>query len=135
MATFNPAARQTYTAAQIQAYFERIQLPKSQQDTKSLDLAFLALLQRHQLANVPFENLALHYSFHHSITLDPLHVFEKIVERNAGRGGYCMENSCLFGTVLRSLGFDVVSIGAKVNEAVQAVSANKGWKGPKYDGW
>ena len=46
-----------------------------------------------------------------------------------------MENSCLFGTVLRSLGFDVVSVGAKVNEAVQPVSANKGWKGPKYDGW
>lgn len=46
-----------------------------------------------------------------------------------------MENSCLFGTVLRSLGYDVMSIGAKVNEAVQPVSASKGWKGPKYDGW
>ena len=46
-----------------------------------------------------------------------------------------MENSLLFGTVLRSLGFDVVSIGAKVNEAVQGLSAKRGWKGPKYDGW
>lgn len=135
MATFNPASRQTYTPEQIQAYFSRIGLPQSHRNTTSRDLSFLTLLQRHQLASVPFENLELHYSPHHTISLDPKHLFHKIVERNAGRGGYCMENSCLFGTVLRSLGYNVVSIGAKVNEAVQPVSGNRGWKGPKYDGW
>lgn len=32
----------------------------------------------------------------------------------AGRGGYCMENNCFFGTILRSIGFDVYSVGARV---------------------
>jgi len=32
----------------------------------------------------------------------------------AGRGGYCMENNCFFGTILRSIGFDVYSAGARV---------------------
>jgi arylamine N-acetyltransferase len=142
MAEFNPAYRQTYTPSQIQQYYERVQLPKSYRDTPVSTIAntreglvFLTLLQKHQLAFVPFENLELHYSSHHTITLDPQHLFHKIVERNAGRGGYCMENNALFGTVLRSVGFDIVSIGAKVNEAVQPVAAAKGWKGPVYDGW
>ena len=142
MATFNPAHRQIYTPEQIQQYYERIQLPQSYRDTNVPSIAntpeglkFLTVLQKHQLSNIPFENLELHYSSHHTITLEPQHLFHKIVERNAGRGGYCMENSCLFGTVLRSIGFDVFSIGARVNEAVQPIAANKGWKGPKYDGW
>ena len=142
MATFNPAHRQTYTPSQIQKYYQRIRLPASLREVAVSEIAdtsegltFLTSLQKHQLACVPFENLELHYSSHHTITLDPQHLFHKIVERDAGRGGYCMENSCLFGTILRSLGFDVVSIGAKVNEAVQPVSTKRGWKGPKYDGW
>lgn len=142
MTDFDPAQRQTYTAAQIQQYYEIIHLPRSAQSVPvsqlvntAEGLAFVALLQKHQLAYVPFENLELHYSSHHTITLDPQHLFHKIVERDAGRGGYCMENSALFGTVLRSLGFDVVSIGAKVNEAVQPMSGKQGWKGPIYDGW
>lgn len=69
------------------------------------------------------------------MTLDPSHLFEKIVERNAGRGGYCMENSCLLGTVLKSLGYDVVATGARVNEAVQPMAAKKDWPGPRYSGW
>lgn len=68
------------------------------------------------MATVPFENLALHYSPHHSITLDPDFLFDKIVERK--RGGYCMENNCFFGTVLRTLGFTVVSIGARVSNTI-----------------
>lgn len=120
METFNPAHRHTYTPAEIQQYFARIQLPLEQRaiDVSSIantsaGLQFLALPQNHQLASIPFENLDLHYSTHHTITLDPKHLFDKIVAKDAGRGGYCMENSALFGTVLRSLAFDVVSIGAK----------------------
>ena len=142
MATFDPAHRQTYKPSQIQKYYEHIRLPASLREVAVSEivdsvegLTFLTSLQKYQLAAVPFENLELHYSSHHTITLDPQHLFHKIVERDAGRGGYCMENSCFFGTILRSLGFDVVSIGAKVNEAVQSVSTKKGWKGPKYDGW
>lgn len=142
MRSFNPAYRQTYTPEQIQQYFERVHLPKKYRNAPISTTAntqdgleFLSLLLKHQLAYVPFENLELHYSSHHTISLDPQHLFHKIVERNTGRGGYCMENSTLFGTVLRSLGFDVVTIGAKVNEAVQPVAAGPGWQGPVYDGW
>lgn len=35
-------------------------------------------------------------------------------EWQGGRGGYCMENNCFFGTILRSIGFDVYSAGARV---------------------
>ncbi|KAK2591993.1 hypothetical protein QQS21_010329 [Conoideocrella luteorostrata] len=142
MSRFNPAYRQTYTPSQIQQYFERVQLPKVYRDVvvatiadTQEGLAFLHVLLKHQLAYVPFENLELHYSSHHTIALDPQHLFYKVVARNTGRGGYCMENSTLFGTVLKSLGFDVVTVGAKVNEAVQPIAASPGWKGPVYDGW
>lgn len=46
-----------------------------------------------------------------------------------------MENTCLLGTVLRSIGFTVMSTGARVNEAVQPISASPDWEGPRYDGW
>ncbi|RDW76001.1 hypothetical protein BP5796_06822 [Coleophoma crateriformis] len=142
MGVFNPAERQKYNPEQIKQYYAHINLPPKAReiDVSSIantkeGLEFLTVLQRHQLASVPFENLELHYSSHHTISLDPQHLFHKIVERNAGRGGYCMENSCFFGTILRSLGYDIVSIGAKVNEAVQPIAASKNWKGPKFDGW
>ena len=46
-----------------------------------------------------------------------------------------MENNTLFGTVLRSRGYGTTSVGGRVNEAAQPISASKNWKGPKYDGW
>lgn len=96
---------------------------------------FLEVLQRHHLAAVPFENLSLHYSVHRSISIDTQGVFNKIAQPGSGRGGYCMENNTLFGAVLQSLGYSVTSVGGRVNEAVQPMSASKNWKGPKYDGW
>ena len=142
MANSDPSHRKIYTPEQIQLYYDRIQLPHSyrneidsQKARTQEGLKFLTVLKKYQLAAVPFENLELHYSFHHTITLDPDHLFEKIVGRQAGRGGYCMENNCLFGTVLRSLGYDVFSIGARVNTAIESVAANKNRKGPKYHGW
>ena len=145
MASLDRWGRTIYTPSQIQAYFDRISLPHKYRDHVVLQnkaaarsaegLEFLAILQKYNLAAVPFESLALHYSAHHTISLDPQNLFHKIVDRNAGRGGYCMENSCLFGTVLRSLGYDVYPTGARVNEATQPISASKGWEGPKYYGW
>lgn len=46
-----------------------------------------------------------------------------------------MENSCLLGVVLRSLGYDVVATGARVNEAMQPYAGKKDWPGPRYSGW
>ena len=138
----DPSYRKTCTPEQLQLYYERIQFPQDLRErnvspiarTKE-GLSFLSILQKYQLAAVPFENLELHYSPHHNITLDPEHLFHKIVERNNGRGGYCMENLGLFATVLRSLGFDIMTTGARVNEAIEPTSAKKGWAGPRYNGW
>lgn len=70
----------------------------------------------YHLAKVPFENLVIHYSPHHSISLDSEHLFQKIVER--GHGGYCMENNGFFSIALRSLGFDIWTVGGKVSATV-----------------
>ncbi|KAJ6021941.1 arylamine N-acetyltransferase 2 [Penicillium herquei] len=136
--------RPNYSAEQLDQYFDRIHLPRQYRKSSvnkcgAIDndgaLAFLVALQRYQLAAVPFENLNLHYSVHRTISIDPQDLFEKIVTSGNDRGGYCMENSTLFGTVLRSLGYNVTSVGGRVNEAVQPMSTSKTWKGPKYDGW
>ena len=70
---------------------------------------FLGALQMYTLATVPFENLELHYSHHHQISIHPDALFNKIVGQGKGRGGYGMELNVFLGTVLRSLGFEVVS--------------------------
>lgn len=141
------AQRQTYTLTQLDQYFDRIALPptirtallsvdvdeKHHDEKARLDL--LAALQRYHLAAVPFENVYLHYSTHHTISIDEQELFHKIVERGSNYGGYCMENNGLFGTVLRSLGYNAYSAGARVNEAAQPVAAGKNWQGPKFDGW
>ncbi|KAJ5148120.1 arylamine N-acetyltransferase 2 [Penicillium atrosanguineum] len=131
----------SYSPEQLHRYFDRVGLPQMYrqssvaQKDEQLSLQFLELLQRYQLAAVPFENLNLHYSTHRTISIDYEQVFDKIVDNKSRRGGYCMENNTLFGTVLRTLGYDVTSVGGRVNEAVQPMSASKSWKGPKYSGW
>lgn len=145
----DPSVRPNYTPAQISQYLDRIALPAKYRSSPILTdvsptnpaantseaLVLLEKLIRYQIAAVPFENLELHYSTHHTITLDPQHLFHKVVERGNGRGGYCMENTSLLGTVLRSIGYEVMSTGARVNEAIQPVSASKDWAGPRFDGW
>ncbi|KAK9360816.1 arylamine N-acetyltransferase 1 [Lipomyces starkeyi] len=136
MASEMLSKRSIYSVAQLNQYYDRISLPSSHRDSTERDgLPFLMVLSKYQMAAIPFENLELHYSPNHNISLDPQHLFHKMVGRGTHRGGYCMENNCLFGTVLRSLGFNVYSVGARVNEAVQPIAATPGWSGPKYDGW
>jgi arylamine N-acetyltransferase len=136
---------QIYTPDQVSQFLDRIALPSKYRTSPVLTdksaantpdgLAFATVLQKYFLANVPWENLDLHYSSHHTISLDPMHLFHKIVEKGMGRGGYCMENTAIFGTVLRSLGYDIMTTGGRVNDAVQPMAAGKDWKGPRYDGW
>ena len=123
----DPSGRPTYSKPQISAYFTHISLPQRHQshafsvassDSVDEQLGFLTSLQRHQLCKIPFENLAIHYSPHHTVSLDPEHLYSKIVANNRGRGGYCMENNCFFGTVLRTLGFKHYSAGARVSDGV-----------------
>ncbi|KAI8935106.1 hypothetical protein NX059_007701 [Plenodomus lindquistii] len=116
------AHRPTYSTPQITQYFNRIHLPPHHRtyNISSLpapaQLAYLSTLQKYQLASIPFENLTLHYSSHRQICLHPDDLFKKIVADDNGRGGYCMENNCLFGTVLRTLGFTLYSAGGRVCE-------------------
>lgn len=101
-------------------------------------MAVLSALIRHHLYDIPFENLDLHYSPSKHVCLDPDYIFDKVVGSGRGprgRGGWCFEHNLLFATVLRTLGYDVMSTGARVNEAVQPISGEVGWKGPKYSGW
>jgi N-hydroxyarylamine O-acetyltransferase len=70
----------------------------------------LATLQRaHRLA-IPFENLDVRLG--RGISLDPDHVFEKLVHRR--RGGYCFEQNQLFLRGLTALGFDARPLLARV---------------------
>jgi arylamine N-acetyltransferase len=117
--------RITFTKDQLSKYFARLKIPedKRQYDVANLKdedlLRYLALLQKHQLAEIPFENLTLHYSAHHQVSIHPEELFKKIIADNNGRGGYCMENNSLFGTLLRTLGFNIYSGGARVFDGGQ----------------
>ena len=136
----NRFAKQTYTPAQMRKIFQRLSLPQRLVDKFSSpdfkpDLESLRQLQVYTVATVPFESLALHYSLDHKINISPSSLFDKIVEKNAGRGGYCMENSTFFGTVLRSLGYKCWSTGARVSDENTDASKEEGYEGPKYMGW
>lgn len=136
MAT-KPSDRPIYTDEQLEQYFRYIKLPEADLQTKSTlqsqdaeaQLSFLAKLIRYQLAAIPFENLDLHYSPVKGISLDADHLFHKYVGRNAGRGGYCMQNNGFFGIILRSLGYTVMTTGGRVSKAMDEGSASKNEEG------
>ncbi|VUC27353.1 unnamed protein product [Clonostachys rosea] len=115
------SGRITYTKAQLDQYFTRVNLPPSKwlydvsKHDGSFQKAYLELLLKHQLTSVPFENVSLHYSTHRVININAKHLVDKILLQ-PGRGGYCMENNTLFHTVLLSIGFDVYLVGGRVFE-------------------
>ncbi|KAB8437439.1 hypothetical protein FH972_025117 [Carpinus fangiana] len=123
------ATRPTYTTEEVQEYLEHIAMPPSARHTTithltpAQQLEHLTLLLHRTLAAVPFENLSLHYSVHKTMLLSPTLLFDKIVRGRADagpslphtrRGGYCMQNNTLLATVLRSLGYAITSVGARV---------------------
>ena len=118
----------SYAADQIQAFYERIRLPSQLRKptvsglSPEESLSFLRTLQQHTLVAIPFENLSLHYG-RAALSLHPDDLYHKIVE-SKGRGGYCMENNLIFGTVVRSIGYHLYPAGARVCEGA-----------PSYHGW
>lgn len=102
-----------YTPTQLSHYLTRISLPNPPSPPR-LDLPFLTALHTHQLCTVPYENLSLHYSPDHTVRLDPQHLYRKLVTGGRGRGGYCMEIAVFFNHILRALGFEVYTAGARV---------------------
>ncbi|KAK5109862.1 hypothetical protein LTR62_006469 [Meristemomyces frigidus] len=135
--------RPRYTPEQLHQVYNRIRLPSryryepgefSTEVIRHRDgHQFLAALVRCTLAHVPFENLALHYSPHHQISIHPSELFQKIVAQGRGRGGYCIENNVFLGTVLRSLGFQVMTVGARLNSQNDDTEAESG-RGT-FGGW
>lgn len=112
-------ATSTYSPAQLESYLNHISFPTLKYPQISTTAAktakgleYLSILQKHHLATVPFENLSLHYSSEKILYLGNDDLFEKIVVKK--RGGYCMENNQFFVTVLKGLGYEVVSVGARV---------------------
>ena len=73
-------------------------------------LSVLQKLQRTHLLHVPFENLDIH--FNRPIELDLKKIYKKIVEDH--RGGFCYELNGLFFKLLKTIGFKVKRISARV---------------------
>ncbi|KAK3296727.1 arylamine N-acetyltransferase 2 [Chaetomium fimeti] len=121
-----------YTPAQVAEYLAHIGLPPSFHPSANptLDLAYLTALFTHQLTTIPYDNLSIHYSPQHAITLDPQALFTKMVTSRRGRGGYCMENSILFNHMLRAIGFDAYLSGVRIRPRVGGVP-----QGDSYTGW
>lgn len=101
----------------LQKKCQKFSLDELEADIKAEPLETLRKLQRRQLASVPFGSLILHYSQHHTISLDEAALYTKIVER--GLGGYCMENNTFFAAILRSLGYQVLTTGARISKAIE----------------
>ncbi|KAF3386272.1 hypothetical protein F1880_001602 [Penicillium rolfsii] len=126
----------TYTDSQVEAYLRRIAYTPTATDASSLTddtrqrvqrdaLGTLTELQRHHLAAIPWGNSGLHYSQHHTVSLHPDSLYEKIVERRLD--GYCMESTGLFLIALRSLGYCVYATGGRVSHAAATGVDNGLW--------
>jgi len=98
---------------EIEKYLQRLGYNGSIQPTIEL----LRVLQKRHLLNVPFENLDIHYKV--PIQLDLETIFEKVVIKK--RGGFCYELNGIFYELLRSIGFDVKMISARVFDQVQQI--------------
>lgn len=140
------STRPLYSQSQLEAYLAFIKLPEPYLSSSILahphlarnvvpGLPFLTALMRFQLAKVPFENLALHYSPHREVSLDADELFHNMVKSKSNRGGHCLQLNTFFGNVLRSLGFEVTSLAARVNTDCQAVASSVGYGGSSYNGW
>ncbi|EMC97767.1 hypothetical protein BAUCODRAFT_66508 [Baudoinia panamericana UAMH 10762] len=144
----DPKDRPRYSKEQLQTYFERIKLPQKCLDspvftepalakTTEHGLPLVHAMTRYHAAFVPFENLELHYSSHKTISLNMDDLFTKFAERGLqyGRGGRCMENNGFFGTVLRSLGFDVRNCAGRVSRMHNPDRTVREQQGQTYDCW
>ncbi|NXK89476.1 ARY2 protein, partial [Formicarius rufipectus] len=91
----------------IKEYFARISYQGSYNKP---DLNTMSDIFQHHIQAVPFENLSIHCG--EKIELDLEATYDKIVRKN--RGGWCMENNYLLSWVLKTLGYEVTLLAAKV---------------------
>ena len=90
----------------LQAYLSRVGFA----GTPRPDLTTLRDLHVAHLSAIPFENVDVRLG--RPILLDTGHLQEKLIQRR--RGGYCFEQNTLFATVLRTIGFRVTTLEARV---------------------
>lgn len=128
------------TADQVEGYLDRISLPQIvrtwlRQGPNGPDaLKAIIKLQQCHLAAIPFENLDLVYSSHHSIPTQTPLAYEHIVKRR--RGGVCDSVHPLFAKLLRFYGFPVYLTGSRINAAAGIVADPKLDKSkPSYGPW
>ncbi len=136
-----------YTRRQLDQFLSHISIPEKYclDHDPPRDLAFLTALHTHILATVPYENMTIHYSKTHTISLDPQVLFQKIVVDHRGRGGYCkykislyldcadvvpgMENSLFYNQILRGLGFRAYTVGVRIRHRTDGIPQGE------YIGW
>ncbi|KAJ6134480.1 hypothetical protein N7523_000802 [Penicillium sp. IBT 18751x] len=120
----------TLSTEQLELYLQRInyandaiatadghsRLEQIQKSVTQHPLAALQELQRRHLGSITWGNSALHYSNHHSISIHPASVFEKLVVRRLD--GYCMETTNLLYMVISSLGYHVYPTGGRVSRTI-----------------
>ena len=90
----------------IDAYFARIGFTGPREPS----LATLKALHRLHPSAIAFENIDV--LMRQPISLAPQAIAEKLV--TGGRGGYCYEQNTLLLAVLRTLGFQATSVGARI---------------------
>ena len=120
-----------YSQEQLANFLSHIQIPSKYRphNDPPRDIAFLTNLHTHTLSTVPYENLSIHYSKDHRISLDPQHLYQKIVVEARGRGGYCMENSLFYNQILVGLGFRAYTVGVRIRHRIDGVPQGE------YIGW
>ncbi len=87
------------------AYFNKLNI-----EPKAPSLELVKALQKKHIATFSFNNIAV--LLKKPISLDIEEILEKIVRKNLG--GYCFEHNALMFEVLKSLGFNVRILVAKV---------------------
>jgi N-hydroxyarylamine O-acetyltransferase len=91
---------------ELAAYFERIGYQGSLEPTLE---TLRAIYARHAMA-IPFENLSPFLGL--PVELDTAALMRKLVA--GGRGGYCFEQNLLLRHVLLALGYELISLAARV---------------------
>ena len=101
----------------LEAYLQRI----GHTGARAATLETLRALHLHHAQSIAFENLNPFLGL--PVPLDAASLERKLVQER--RGGYCFEQNLLCGDALRSLGFRVTGLAARVlwNAAENAVSA------------
>lgn len=94
------------TPQQITKYFERINFSGN----KNISLETLSLFQKQHLLHIPFENLDIHSNV--PIVLKIKNLYRKIILNK--RGKFCFELNSLFYTLLKSLGYNIQIVSARV---------------------